>query len=126
MRLSPEVLRDLIKTRGSELARQQLDLLQYGTDYDLPESSFARHAAEKSREIDALVLNEKHVEAIRRFHELTEFTWDQCLETMRVWRDLTRGKKLALFGWAPKEKPQAPGGEATENSMRDRWMDGEA
>jgi hypothetical protein len=103
-----------------------LDLLQYGPDYDLPDSSFARVAAEKVREIDTLVLHEKHVEAIRRFHELTEFTWDQCLESMRGWRDLSRAKKLALFGWAPKQKPQATGAEASENSMRDRWLDGEA
>jgi hypothetical protein len=126
MSLSPDVLCNLIKTRGSVLARQQLDELQYGPDHGLPDSPLARLAAEKAREIDTLVLNEKHVDAIRRFHELTEFTWDQCLETMRGWRDLTRAKKLALFGWATKDKPQAAGVQSTEDPMRDRWLDGEA
>jgi hypothetical protein len=126
MSLSPDALRSLIKTRGSELARQQLDELQYGRDHDLPDSSLARIAAERAREIDALVLHDKHVEAIRRFHDLTKFTWDQCLETMRGWRDLSRAKKLALFGWAPKGKPEPAGAEASDHPMRDRWLDGEA
>jgi hypothetical protein len=126
MSLSPDLLRNLIRTRGSALARQQLDELQYGPDHNLPEATLARLAAEKVREIDTLALNGKPVDAIRRFHELTKLTWDQCLEMMRGWRDLARHQKLAIFGWAPKGKPEAADAGKPEHPMRDPWLDGEA
>jgi hypothetical protein len=116
----------LIRTRGTELVRQQLEDLEHGLHHDLPDSTVARLAADKAREIDSLVLNDKQVDAIRRFHELTEYTWDQCLETMRGWRDLTRAKKLALFGWAPKGKLQTTDVETPDHPMRDRWLDGDS
>jgi hypothetical protein len=85
----PEELRTLIKTRGTELVKHQLDRLEHGPYHELPDSSSAWEAADRAEVIDVLLLTGKQREATRRFREFTGATWDQSIERIRRWPDQT-------------------------------------
>jgi hypothetical protein len=123
-RLAPEQVKTFIGLRGTELGKQYLETLLEGPYHDLPDDPAAREAADKAAEIDALVVSCQEGAATRRFRELTGKTWDQSIADLRHWRDHDRTKKLALFGWRPKEKAEAKGHETQGHPMRDRWLDG--
>lgn len=64
-------------------------------------------------------------EATRRYRQLTAKTWDEVLAATSKWVDLTRDRKLAMFGWHPKGKlddHESSGQQA--HPMHDRLLDG--
>jgi hypothetical protein len=122
--VAPDQLRAAIKTNGRELAKQYFESLASGPYHDLPDIPEARQAADGVAEIDALIWSGKVLDATRRYHELTNRTWDEVHATIPRWADLTRARKLALFGWHPKGKLDDDDAELPKHPMRDRELDG--
>ncbi len=122
--LPPKHVRDFIRTHGTELARQQLDALDFGPLRGLPDIPEAHEAGHGVAEIDNLIAAGKAPEATRRYRELTKTTWDQAIDAVRGWRDLKRPEKLARFGWVATEKAKPDEIGAAEHPMRDRLLDG--
>ena len=81
-------------------------------------------AGEKVAEIDALVLEGKLPQATRRCRELLAITWDQAIDAIRIWHNLTRPQKLARCGWQSKEILQAEDPGWRDHPLRDRLLDG--
>jgi hypothetical protein len=102
MSVAPEELRAYIKRYGNELIQQHVERIEAGPYHDLPDSSEACKAADGVFQIDSLIMEGRQPEATRLFRELTRKTWDQAIDSIRVWRDLKRAEKLAWFGWSPK------------------------
>ncbi len=123
-RLRPEELRAFLGLNASELGKQHFETILDGPYHDLPDQPAAHEAADKVAEIDALMVTGKDAGATRRYRELTGTTWDQAIAGISAWRYHDRAKKLALFGWPPKEKTPAEGTEPEGHPMRDRWLDG--
>jgi len=123
-RLEPDQVLTFIGAHGTELGKQYLETIQKGPYHDLPDHPAAREAADKAAEVDALVVSCQVAAARRRYRELTGKTWDQAIDDIRHWRQADRTKKLALFGWCPKEKADAEEHETHGHPMRDRWLDG--
>ncbi len=122
--LRPRQLRALVEAHGRELDKQYLEFLDAGPDRDLPDVPLAREAGRCVAEIDALAVAGHQAEATRRYRQLKQATWDEAVNTVRHWPDLERAQKLALFGWAPKEKEHAPTTDLLDHPMRDRLLDG--
>ena len=120
----PEALRDSIRKHGHALARQYLIRCEKGPYYDLPDIPEARRAADGVAEIDLLMLEGNNVEAVRRYRQLTGQIWDDVHEAMRQWAELSRERKLALFGWSTKQKPEDEPANLRDHPMRDRVLDG--
>jgi hypothetical protein len=124
-RVAPDELRSSIETHGSELIKQQLTLSDHGRYHELPDILEARQAADGVAEIDALVLAGNGLEAVRRFRQITGKTWDEVHATISHWADLTRARKLALFGWRRKGKlDDETDDEQRDHPMHDRVLDG--
>jgi hypothetical protein len=121
--LAPNELRDFIEDYGRELAKQHLESLE-AERHGLPDCPKAREAGRRVATIDALMLADKQPEATRRYRQLTGTTWDQAIDTICHWRDLKRPQKLALFGWYPKDPPQADDSGMSGHPMRDALLDG--
>ena len=107
-----------------KLGKQYLETIIKGPYRDLPDFPEARQAAEKVAEIDALVASGRDVDARRRYRDLTGTTWDHALASINGWRALDRPKKLAVFGWCPKDRGPGDERETPVHPMRDRWLDG--
>jgi hypothetical protein len=101
--LDPARLRGVIRSSGEEIARQELDEIDFGPHRGLPDTELAREIADKVAELDALCRSGK-VGVAGRYRELRGVTWDQALKETRDWVRLTREEKLALFGWETKKK----------------------
>jgi hypothetical protein len=123
-RLQPDELRAFIGLSGTELGKQHFETILHGPYHDLPNVPAAHGAADKVAELDALVASGKDAEATRRYRDLSGMTWDQAIAGIWGWRYQERAKKLALFGWPPKEKTPTDEAEAEGHPMRDRWLDG--
>jgi hypothetical protein len=121
--IKPETIVHYIQTHGSELGKQNLETVVKGPYRDLPDFPEARAAADKVAEVDALVATGHDVEARRRYRELTGTTWDHAIASINGWSALDRPKKLAVFGWCPKDKGPADKPEGPGHPMRDRWLD---
>jgi hypothetical protein len=102
-RVDPARLREYITSHGEELARQELDEIDYGIYRDLPDLAAAREVAEKVAAVDALVRRGR-TGGVGLYRELKGVTWDQALHETGRWARLSREEKLALFGWQPKKK----------------------
>jgi hypothetical protein len=102
--LNPDQLRSYIETYGDELAKQQFAFARAGPIPPVPDRPEAREAAARALEIDALMAENRQPEATRLFRETARCTWDQAIDSVRGWCDLTWPEKLALFGWVGKEK----------------------
>ncbi len=122
--LGPEALRDSVCAHGNELTRQHLIRCEEGPYHDLPDISEARRAGDGVAEIDQLMLEGNSVEAARRYRHLTGQIWDDVHAAMRQWIDLPRDRKLALFGWSPKKRPEDAPASLRDHPMRDRALDG--
>ena len=122
--LAPEELRVFIEDHGREVAKQHRDASEFGSDHGLPDRPEARRAAQGVSEIDALVLSGRKREARRRYRQLTGSTWYQALMAFRGWHDLERARKLALFGWSPKDESQAGKSATLGHPLKDRLLDG--
>ena len=109
---------------GTELGKQYLETILKGPYHDLPDHLAAREAADKTAEVDELVVSWQEAAATRRYRDLTGKTWDQSIADIRKWRNHDREKKLALFGWCPNEKAPAKEPEDQVHPMRDHWLDG--
>lgn len=122
--LDPEQLRACIAKHGTETLKQRLEEIESGRYRGLPDVPEARVAADKVAEIDALILAGKSHAAIRRFRELAGVIWDEAIAIVPGWEDLERGRKLALFGWSPEEKPKKDDPGLSDHPLRDRLLDG--
>ncbi len=124
--LAAEELRIFIEERGREVARQHRDASEFGPDHGLPDRPEARRAAQAVSEIDALVLSGRRGEARRQYRQLTRSTWFQAFLALRGWQDLARARKLALFGWSPKDETPTGKGKLTTlgHPLADRSLDG--
>jgi hypothetical protein len=124
MSVAPEELRAYIKRYGNELIQQHVERIEAGPYHDLPDSSEARKAADGVFQIDSLIMEGKQPEATRLFRELTGKTWDQAIDSVRVWRDLKRAEKLAWFGWGPRITSKPDRSEELSHPMHDPLLDG--
>ncbi len=122
--LRRDELRASIEKYGKESTRQYCDAVEHGPAHGLPDCPEAIEAARGATEIDGLILMGGRPEATRRFRELTQTTWDEALAVIRGWDDLAREKKLALLGWAPKDKPGPEESAMLDHPLRDRLLDG--
>lgn len=122
--LRPGDLRAFVEKHGKELTGQYCEAVEHGPAHGLLACPEAIEAARGATEIDGLILMGRRPEAIRRFRELTHTTWDEALAVIGGWDDLAREKKLALLGWAPKEKPGPEESAGLDHPMRDRLLDG--
>ncbi len=122
--VAPGELRVSIASHGSELARQYLRSTNGDPNQDLPDTPEAEQAGDAVAAIDGLILTGQEVEARRKFHELTGRTWDETHTAMAGWIDMTRARKLALFGWRSKEDILEEKGQLRDHPMRDRELDG--
>lgn len=102
--LDPKLLRKFIHESRDEMARQELDELDYGTCYDLPDTEWGRMVGGYISELDALARGHQTA-VLRRYREMRGVTWDVAAKEATHWRSLTRSEKLELFGWVPKTKP---------------------
>ncbi len=123
-KIAPAAVRQSIRTHGTELAKQVVEYLDSGPMHDLPDMPEAREAGQAVAEIDTLVWSGKTPEATRQYRELTHCTWDQAIDSVRHWVDLTRPQKLALFGWVVKDQKPTDEKGVGEHPMRDRLLDG--
>ncbi len=123
--VAPEELQSAIEIHGTELIKQHLVSAQSGRYRDLPDIPEAIQAADGVAEIDSLVLAGNGLEAARRFRHLTGTIWDEVHAIVSGWANLTRTRKLALFGWRPKGTPDdADDREQRSHPMHDRLLDG--
>jgi hypothetical protein len=123
--VAPDELRSSIHRHGNSLVKQFLHSSVYGPYRDVPDVPEARKAAHGVAEIDALILAGNGLEAVRRCRQLTGKTWDDVHASIAKWADLGRARKLALFGWHPKEKlDDEEDSEQREHPMHDRLLDG--
>ena len=104
LHVNPAELRRFIQDRTGEIGRQFLNEIERGPYRDLPATTLARQIAEHVAEIDSLVRDGFHGKAVRRYREMRGVIWDQAINDLRNWANLTRPEKLALFGWIPKKK----------------------
>jgi hypothetical protein len=122
--VAPGELRNSIELHGKELVKQYFRSIDAGTYHDLPDIPEARRAADGVAEIDSLILSGNELEAKRRYRQLAGKTWDEVNAMIPTWVDLTRARKLALFGWRPKGKLDAEeDSEQREHPMHDRLLD---
>jgi hypothetical protein len=123
-RVAPGELRVSIDLHGRELAKQYLKATNAGPYHDLPDDPEAKRAGDAVALFDFLILTGTGVDAKRRYHELTGRTWDQTHKDIDGWADMTRARKLALFGWRSKDEILAEKAELRDHPMRDRDLDG--
>jgi hypothetical protein len=121
--LRPEDLRAFIEAYGDELAKQDVRPTDVGVDDGLPDLPEALGASRGVAEIDALIRAERRQEATRRYRDLTGGTWDQAIDAIRGWRDLTRDQKLVLFGWRPKGVSRDGRAKPYDDPMHDLLLD---
>ncbi len=120
----PEEVRATIEKHGNALAKELLEVMEWGPYFDVPDLPEARNAADGVVEIDSLIMDGRQPAATRRYRELTHCTWDQAASVIRRWLDLARREKLALFGWRPKESESTGDPVTRDHPMRDRLLDG--
>jgi hypothetical protein len=122
--IAPGELRASIDTHGSALARQYLRATNGPPNHDLPDVPEARRAGDAVAVIDFLILFGRDVEARRKFHEMSGSTWDDTHAHIAGWSDMTRTRKLALFGWRSKDEVLNGLAQDRDHPMRDRDLDG--
>ena len=100
----PETLRSVLRASGQEIAKQEIDEIDYGPCRDLPDSDWGRMVGASISELDKLA-RDGRTALLRRYRDMRGVTWDVAAMEATHWRQMTREEKLGRFGWVAKVKP---------------------